>query len=84
MTGKQEKNKSSTCPLCGGDMKKGLTTIPFLIGERVAVIKNVPGEICADCGEAYLQSSVVDNIESLLDRLEELHSEVSVVHYEAA
>ncbi|TAL23715.1 MAG: type II toxin-antitoxin system MqsA family antitoxin [Nitrospirae bacterium] len=66
------------------EMRDGITTIPFLIGERVAVIKDVPAEICSECGEAYMKSSVVDRIESVLDRLEELHSEMSVVHYEAA
>jgi YgiT-type zinc finger domain-containing protein len=84
MTGKLEKGKVKRCPLCGGEMKDGITTIPFLSGERVTVIKNVPAEICADCGEAYMKSSVVDKIESLLDRVEALHSEMSVLHYEAA
>jgi len=84
MTGKPEKRKIKLCPLCGGEMKDGVTTIPFLSGDRVTVIKNVPAEICSDCGEAYMKSSAVDKIESLLDRLEELRSEMSVVHYEAA
>jgi YgiT-type zinc finger domain-containing protein len=84
MTGKQEKGKVKRCPLCGGEMKDGITTIPFLSGDRVTVIKNVPAEICSDCGEAYMKSSVVDKIESLLDRVEALHSEMSVLHYEAA
>ncbi len=82
MIGKEERIKR--CPLCGGEMHDGITTIPFLIGEKVAVIKDVPSEICSDCGEAYMKSSVVDKVESVLDRLEELHSEMSVVHYEAA
>jgi YgiT-type zinc finger domain-containing protein len=84
VTGKKGKNKVKRCPLCGGEMHDGVTTIPFLIGQKVMVIKDVPAEICSDCGEAYMKSSVVDKIESVLDRLEELHSEMSVVHYEAA
>jgi YgiT-type zinc finger domain-containing protein len=72
------------CPLCGGEMFEGIATIPFLSGDQVAIIKNIPAEICSDCGEAYMKSSIVGNIESLLDRLEALGSEVSVVHYEAA
>ena len=43
-------------------MRDGITTIPFLIGEKVAVIKDVPAEICSDCSEAYMKSSVVDRI----------------------
>lgn len=84
MTGRPEKERVKRCPLCGGEMKDGVTTIPFLSGDRVTVIKNVPAEICSDCGEAYMKSSAVDKVESLLDRLEELQSEMSVVHYEAA
>ena len=84
MTGTQEKVKIKRCPLCGGGMKDGQTTIPFLIGEKVAVIKDVPAEICADCGEGYMQSNVVDRVEAILDHLEELRSEISVVHFEAA
>ena len=84
MTGRQEKNKVKRCPLCGGEMRDGITTIPFLISEKVVVIKDVPAEICSDCGEAYMKSSVVDKVESVLDKLDELHSEMSVVHYEVA
>ena len=84
MAGKKEPSKTKKCPLCGGVMTDGITTIPFLSGDRVTVIKNVPAEICSDCGDAYMKSSVVDRVESLLDRIEELHSEMSVIQYEAA
>lgn len=70
--------------MCGGALHDGVTTIPFLIGEKVAVIKNVPAEICSDCDGAYVKSSVVGKIESILNRLEELNFEMSVIHYEAA
>ena len=84
MTGKKEKTKKGKCPLCGGGMSDGITATPFLIGKKVIVIKDVPAEICGDCGEAYMKSSVVERVESMLDKLEDLHSEVSIVHYEAA
>ena len=84
MTGKRGRNKVKRCPLCGGELKDGITTIPFLIGEKVAVVKNVPAEICSECGEAYMKSSVAGKVESLLDRLEELGCEMTVIHYEAA
>jgi len=84
MTGKKGNNKEKKCPLCGGGMGDGMTATPFFINDRIIVIKDVPAEVCRDCGEAYMKSSVVDGIESLLDRLEDLHSEVSIVHYEAA
>lgn len=84
MTGKEENSKVKQCPLCSGGMDDGITTVPFLIAEKIVVIRNVPAEICADCGEAYMKSQVVGEIERLLDRLEELHSEVSIIYYKAA
>ncbi len=84
MTGREEKDKRKKCPLCGGGLSDGNTATPFFIGEKVIVIKDVPAEVCGDCSEAYMKSSVVDRVEALLDKLEDLHSEVSIVHYEAA
>lgn len=84
MTGKQGKTNNKRCPLCGGDMTDGTTAIPFFIDEKIVVIKDVPAEICADCGEAYMKSSVVGEIETILDRLNDLNSEMSVIHYRAA
>ncbi len=84
MTGRKEKNKIKKCPLCSGGMSDGTTATSFFIGERIIVVKDVPAEVCGDCGEAYMKSIVVDRIETLLDKLEDLHSEVSIVHYEAA
>jgi YgiT-type zinc finger domain-containing protein len=74
----------SSCPLCGGTMKEGTAPLPFLIGERLVVVRDVPAEICSDCGEPFMKSRVAGRIEALLDRLEELDSEMSVVHYKAA
>jgi YgiT-type zinc finger domain-containing protein len=52
-------------------MHEGHATIPFLTGERVVIIKSVPAEICSECCEAYMKSSVVARVEYLLDRVEE-------------
>lgn len=84
MSGKRGKQKLKKCPLCGGEMHEGITTAPFFIGEKIIVIKGVPAEICSECGESYIKSSVVEGIEKLLDQLEDIHSEMSVVHYQAA
>jgi YgiT-type zinc finger domain-containing protein len=46
----REKEKVRKCPLCGGIMSDGYSALPFLVGEKIAVIKDVPVEICSDCG----------------------------------
>jgi YgiT-type zinc finger domain-containing protein len=84
MIGKREKNRVKKCPLCGGKMQKGINAAPFFSDDKIIVIKDVPAEVCSDCGEAYLKSSVVGQVEKLLDRLDELKFEMSVVHYKVA
>ena len=85
MTGREEREiPGSRCPLCGGALREGVASLPFFIGERIIVIKYVPSEICSDCGEPFMKSGVSGRIESLLDKLEDLASEMSVVHYQAA
>ena len=81
MTGKEESVKK--CPLCGGRTEDGITNLPFLMGKKTTVIRNVPAEICSDCCEPYMKSSMVSKIEAIPDQLDELESEVSVVRYKA-
>ncbi|MBF0539049.1 MAG: YgiT-type zinc finger protein [Nitrospirae bacterium] len=83
MIGKEENLKVKRCPLCGGDMHDSQTVARFCIKDKIIIIKDVPAEVCLDCDEAYMTSSVVGEIESLLDRLEGLHSEVSIIHFKA-
>lgn len=79
MTG--ELVKDSRCPLCGGRMKRGMATIPFILGNTVIVVKDVPAEICSNCHEPYMTGEVTDGITLLLNRLRSLPAEVSIVSY---
>ena len=83
MIGKPEADKK-ICPLCGGQLHQGLATIPFILDSIVAVVKDVPAEICEECGEPYMKSDAVDKIEELLQELKDMAVEISVVCYKAA
>ena len=39
-----ESDKLTTCPLCGGRLKAGISAIPFVFEGTVIVVKNVPAE----------------------------------------
>lgn len=79
MTGKLENNKR--CPLCGGRLKPGTATVPFLLRHTVVLVKNVPGEICSNCNEPYASGRVTDQIVNLLSPLRTLQAEVLIVAY---
>lgn len=81
MTGRLEK-ADSRCPLCGGTLaSRKKATIPFVLGDTVVVVKDVPAEVCASCHEPYMTGQVTDQLTDLLSRLRSLQTEVSVVCY---
>lgn len=84
MVGKPGKKDKKICPLCGGQLREGLATIPFVLDSVVAVVKDVPAEVCSECDEPYMKGDAVDRIEELLGSLKDMAVEVSVVHYEKA
>jgi hypothetical protein len=43
-----------------------LATIPFVLGKTIAVIKQVPAEVCDSRGEPFLQAEATDLVTSLL------------------
>ncbi len=72
------------CVICRqGQTNKGLTTVTLERGRTTVVIRNVPAEICENCGEYYLNETVTDNIQKLAE-LAVLHGvEVEVLSYAA-
>ena len=69
------------CPLCGGQLCDELATIPFALGKSVAVIKQVPAEVCDTCGEPFLHAEATDVVRSLLDKALASSAEISVMTY---
>ena len=80
MIGKLENERR--CPLCGGLLRPGKATIPYVLSNDViVVVKRTPAEVCADCAEAFTAGAVTDQIVAMLRHLKSLSSEVSVVSY---
>lgn len=47
------------CVFCKqGDTRPGEATVTLQRGETVVVVKEVPADICENCGEYYLSDSV--------------------------
>jgi YgiT-type zinc finger domain-containing protein len=81
MTGERARDEGR-CPLCGGRLLYDqMATIPFVLGETVAVVRDVPAEVCASCHESYTTGEVTDRLTDLLRQLRSLQAEVSVVSY---
>lgn len=47
------------CAICrNGETQKGYSTVVFEKGETTLIFKQVPSEICDNCGEEYISAEV--------------------------
>ena len=58
-----------TCVVCKiGETRAGRSTVTLERGGMTLVLKNVPAEVCANCGEAYVDEATTQR---LLEEAEE-------------
>ncbi len=54
------------CNVCGGELKRTLTTYTQQYEGRIIVVENVPGWVCDECGETYYEPAVVEQVQQLI------------------
>lgn len=73
------------CVVCKtGQTKPGVATVTMVRASTTVVFRDVPAEVCENCGEEYVSESITSQ---LLERAEvavDLGVEVDVRHYVAA
>ncbi|MCL2056454.1 MAG: type II toxin-antitoxin system MqsA family antitoxin [Oscillospiraceae bacterium] len=70
-----------TCFYCKGDTRQQAKTHAVTLEKCVIIVKNVPADICAQCGEVYFADDVMQRLEDIVDRLENIIKEVAIVDY---
>lgn len=70
-----------TCFRCKGDVENKLKTHAATLDNCVIIIKNVPALVCGQCGEVYFTDCVMQKLEAIIDRLENIIKEVAIVDY---
>ena len=69
------------CFRCKGNIEPKLKTHAVTLDKCVIIIKNVPAFVCRQCSEVYFSDDVMQNLEAIIDRLENLIKEVAIVDY---
>jgi len=73
------------CIVCKtGTTAPGFATLTLTRGESVVVFRDVPASICSTCGEEYVESDVVKQVEVLVAGAEQVGVDFAVQHYRAA
>jgi len=72
------------CVICKiGEMHEGKVTVTLQRDESIIIIKNVPAEVCENCGEYYLSEQVTQTVMQIADKAAENKPEVEILQYAA-
>jgi YgiT-type zinc finger domain-containing protein len=72
------------CVICKqGQTKNGVTNVILERGRTTVVVKDVPAEICENCGEYYLSAEVTDKIQKMAEQAVRQGAEIEVLRYAA-
>lgn len=47
----------TNCTFCKGDLHAALTTFTIDLDSCIVIIRNVPSQVCTQCGEPYYSPS---------------------------
>ncbi len=72
------------CVLCKqGDTAPGMVTVTLQRDSAVIIIKDVPADVCAICGEYYLAEDITHTVLKLAEESVKKGVEVEIVRFAA-
>lgn len=73
-----------TCTLCkSGETSEGFITVTLTRNNSVIIIRDVPAEVCNNCGEYYLSDSIAGKIYDLADQAVKKGVEIEILRWVA-
>jgi len=60
--------KKELCDFCGGELFHGTKDLEFKAGGETILCRDMPANICRQCGEAYLDGKTSEKVEKLLKK----------------
>lgn len=72
-----------SCVMCKGKLIEGKVNHIVDIDGHIIIVKNVPANICTQCGEYYINHKIAITIEELIDRVLINDTEVMIINYPA-
>lgn len=72
------------CVLCKhGETHPGKTTVALQRGETTVIIKDVPADICENCGEYYLTDDITERVLAMAEEAVKRNAEVEILRFAA-
>jgi YgiT-type zinc finger domain-containing protein len=70
------------CPVCKGEIRRETTNFPVELEGGFLIVKNVPADICSQCGEEFIPDDVAKILEKIVASARGSKAEIEVVSYE--
>ena len=69
------------CFMCKGSLENKNTTFMVELNNCIIIIKNVPSQVCKQCGEVTYTDEVAKQIEKLINTVRNSITEITVINY---
>ena len=69
------------CFMCKGEFENRKTTFMVELDECIIIIKNVPSQVCKQCGEISYSDDVAKQLEKLVNSVRHAITEITVLNY---
>ncbi len=80
---KLEEVSKMRCFMCKGHLVDKLTNFLADLGECIVIVKNVPAQVCTQCGEVSYSNEVARKLEETIKFIRRSSTEIAVIHYDA-
>ena len=71
----------NNCIVCKGDLENRKTNFVADLGNCIIIVKDVPSQVCSQCGEVSYSHEVAMQLEKIVNRMKDSLTEVAIVHY---
>lgn len=71
------------CFMCKGNLVDKLTTFLADLGDCIVIVKNVPSQVCTQCGEVSYSNEVARKLAETINFLRHSPTEIAVINYDA-
>ena len=70
------------CSVCKGEATRGTTNFPVELDGGFLIVKNVPADVCGQCGEAFIPDDIAESLEKAVEAARKSKAEIEIVSYE--
>lgn len=70
-----------TCFFCKGSLENNVSTFMVELNHCIVIVKNVPSQVCKQCGEVSYSREVAKRLEKIVKAACKAMAEITVVNY---